>query len=73
MITVLNAGILIMDLEKMRKFGWISLMIKLFQKYHKILPNADQDLIRLAILFYPGKVQPLILLEALRHTRLRLV
>lgn len=51
----LNTGVLIMDLKKMREFGWLRLILSITEKYYKILTFGDQDVIRLVLFFYPGK------------------
>lgn len=48
---------MIMDLSKMREFGWIPRMLNVFKKYRQILVLADQDIMRLTFFFHPGKKQ----------------
>lgn len=61
----LNAGVLILDTKKLAEFGWLIYLQKMADIYSNILPYADQDLIRLTVLFHPGKMQSRLLLDLL--------
>ncbi|KAJ8050732.1 Glucoside xylosyltransferase 2 [Holothuria leucospilota] len=52
----LNAGVILMNLTRMRNFKWSNRIIPLYWEYKSRLRLADQDLINLLFYFNPGMI-----------------
>ncbi len=53
----INTGVALMNLKKMRKFGWQELVIKIFNEYRSKgtkLPLLDQDIVNIIFNLHPG-------------------
>lgn len=51
-----NSGVMLMNLTRMRAFGWESLMGPLLTKYERNISWGDQDLINIVFHDHPGKL-----------------
>ncbi|KAM7286344.1 glucoside xylosyltransferase 1-like [Ixodes scapularis] len=51
-----NAGVMAMNLTRMRSFDWVSRMAPLMEEYAGRIPWGDQDLINILFSFHPDKL-----------------
>ncbi|KZS12666.1 putative Glucoside xylosyltransferase 1 [Daphnia magna] len=51
-----NAGVMLMNLTKMRHFGWEKYVVRLFEQYKHRIMWGDQDLINIFFHFHPEKL-----------------
>ncbi|KAJ8050733.1 Glucoside xylosyltransferase 2 [Holothuria leucospilota] len=52
----LNAGVMLMNLTRMRSFKWSNRIIPFYRQYKQKISFADQDLINVLFYFYPDRV-----------------
>ncbi|CAN7937881.1 unnamed protein product, partial [Ixodes hexagonus] len=55
----LNSGVILMNLTRMRAYGFESLVMTLMDKYHKVLKLPDQDLLNMVFHDDPGRLYEL--------------
>ncbi|KAI9562630.1 hypothetical protein GHT06_010084 [Daphnia sinensis] len=51
-----NSGVMLMNLTKMRQFGWEKYVVSVFEQYKTRIVYADQDLINSIFHFHPEKL-----------------
>uniref|UniRef100_A0A0P5MIN9 UDP-D-xylose:beta-D-glucoside alpha-1,3-D-xylosyltransferase n=1 Tax=Daphnia magna TaxID=35525 RepID=A0A0P5MIN9_9CRUS len=51
-----NAGVMLMNLTKMRQFGWEKYIIHVYEQYQNRMMWGDQDLINVIFHFHPEKL-----------------
>ncbi len=54
-IAGLNAGVMLMNLTRMRQVDWMRDIAALYKEHHKRLSLGDQDLINVYFHYYPSK------------------
>ncbi len=50
----LNSGVMLMDLEKMRQFGWQDRLTNISKQYKSKVESPDQDVINIFFSYHPG-------------------
>lgn len=50
-----NTGVMLMNLTRMRAFGWESYLAPIYKQYKANIPWGDQDIINIIFSFHPGK------------------
>lgn len=54
MFVGLNSGVIFMDLDKMRKFGWLNLLEPIYMRFKSVMTRGDQDVLNAIFHFFPG-------------------
>ncbi|XP_033125689.1 glucoside xylosyltransferase 2-like [Anneissia japonica] len=52
----LNSGVLLMNLTRMRSFGWTEKIVPLYHEYKQKIPWGDQDLLNILFYYHPDRV-----------------
>ncbi|XP_057367963.1 glucoside xylosyltransferase 2-like [Daphnia carinata] len=52
----MNAGVMLMNLTKMRQFGWEKHIVRVYERYKTKIEYGDQDIINVFFHFHPEKL-----------------
>ncbi|XP_041969095.1 glucoside xylosyltransferase 1 [Aricia agestis] len=55
----LNSGVMLMNLTRMRNFGWVDYVTPIMLKWKLYIPWGDQDIINIIFHYHPGAVRVL--------------
>jgi UDP-xylose:glucoside alpha-1,3-xylosyltransferase len=50
----INSGVMLMNLTRMRVFGWTEKMLSIYNKYKLAITWGDQDILNILFHFHPG-------------------
>ena len=53
--TGVNSGVMLMNLTRLRKFGWEEYVLPIYKHYKLSITWGDQDIINIIFHYHPGK------------------